>query len=48
MQRQPDPVRRRRGPAWGVVGPGEIVPLPGEYDTTADVLDEGVKLAGDW
>ena len=33
------------GPAWGVVGPGGIVPLPGEYHTTADVLGEGAKLA---
>lgn len=33
------------GPAWGVVGPGGIVPLPGEYPTTADVLGEGAKLA---
>ena len=35
----------RRGPAWGVVRGGEIVPLPGEYPTTADVLGEGVKHA---
>ena len=35
----------RTAPAWGVVRGGEIVPLPGEYPTTADVLGEGVKLA---
>jgi 2-keto-4-pentenoate hydratase/2-oxohepta-3-ene-1,7-dioic acid hydratase in catechol pathway len=33
------------GPVWGVVRPGEIVPLPAEYATTADVLAEGVKVA---
>lgn len=33
------------GPAWGVVGPRGILPLPGEYATPADVLGEGVKLA---
>jgi 2-keto-4-pentenoate hydratase/2-oxohepta-3-ene-1,7-dioic acid hydratase in catechol pathway len=34
------------GPVWGVVRRGGgIVPLPGEYFTTADVLGEGVKQA---
>ena len=34
------------GPAWGVVRRGgEIVPLPGDYPTTADVLVEGVRHA---
>ena len=34
------------GAAWGVVrSGGEIVSLPGEYPTTADVLGEGVKHA---
>ena len=33
------------GPAWGVLRSGDIVPLPGEYPTTADVLGEGAKLA---
>ncbi len=34
-----------QGPAWGVVRGGEIVPLPGEYPTTGDVLSDGVKQA---
>lgn len=33
------------GPAWGVVSGGEIIPLPQEYPSTAELLDEGVKLA---
>ena len=33
------------GPAWGVLRSGDIVPLPGEYPTTADVLGEGAKHA---
>ena len=33
------------GPAWGVVRGAEIVALPGEYPTTADVLGEAAKLA---
>jgi 2-keto-4-pentenoate hydratase/2-oxohepta-3-ene-1,7-dioic acid hydratase in catechol pathway len=32
-------------PAWGVVDDGTLLPLPAEYGSTADVLDEGVKLA---
>jgi 2,4-didehydro-3-deoxy-L-rhamnonate hydrolase len=34
-----------QGPAWGVMRGGEIVPLPGEYPTTGDVLGDGVKQA---
>src|SRR5437867_1782266 len=33
------------GPAWGVVRGSDIVPLPGDYPTTADVLGDGVKHA---
>ena len=33
------------GPAWGVIRPGGIVPLPGDYPTADDVLGEGVKRA---
>jgi 2-keto-4-pentenoate hydratase/2-oxohepta-3-ene-1,7-dioic acid hydratase in catechol pathway len=31
--------------AWGVVRGADVIPLPGEYVTTADVLGAGVKLA---
>jgi 2-keto-4-pentenoate hydratase/2-oxohepta-3-ene-1,7-dioic acid hydratase in catechol pathway len=36
-------VRYRAG--WGVVRGGDLLPLPGEYDTIADVLGDGVKAA---
>ena len=32
---------------WGVVRGTEVLPLPGEYATTADVLGDGVKAARD-
>ena len=32
---------------WGVVRGTEVLPLPGEYATTADVLVDGVKAARD-
>ena len=32
---------------WGVVRGTELLPLPGEYATTADVLADGVKAARD-
>ena len=32
---------------WGVVRGSEMLPLPGEYATTADVLADGVKAARD-
>jgi 2,4-didehydro-3-deoxy-L-rhamnonate hydrolase len=33
------------GAAWGAVAGEEVVPLPAEYVSTADVLGEGAKLA---
>lgn len=33
------------GPRWGVVRDAQVLPLPGEYTSTADVLGEGAKLA---
>ncbi len=33
------------GAAWGVVRGDDVLPLPAEYVNTADVLNEGVKLA---
>ena len=32
---------------WGVVRGTEVLPLPGDYPTTADVLSDGVKAARD-
>jgi 2-keto-4-pentenoate hydratase/2-oxohepta-3-ene-1,7-dioic acid hydratase in catechol pathway len=33
------------GAGWGVVNGTDVIPLPGEYGTTADVLGDGVKAA---
>jgi 2,4-diketo-3-deoxy-L-fuconate hydrolase len=33
------------GTAWGAVREGTVLPLPGEYTSTADVLGDGAKLA---
>jgi 2-keto-4-pentenoate hydratase/2-oxohepta-3-ene-1,7-dioic acid hydratase in catechol pathway len=35
------------GPRWGAVDRTFVVPLPGEYTSTADILDGGVKIAQD-
>src|SRR6202007_3442718 len=32
-------------PTWGVVRGTTVLPLPGEYATTADVLDQGADAA---
>ena len=32
-------------PTWGVVRGNTVLPLPGEYATTADVLDQGADAA---
>ena len=37
----------RHDTGWGVVRDTEVLPLPGEYATTADVLADGVKAARD-
>src|SRR6185295_7301760 len=32
-------------PTWGVVRGNTVLPLPGQYATTADVLDQGADAA---